>query len=205
MKIRWKMLILQLVISLGVAGLSALSTMNSMELYQSLNQPPLSPPGWLFEMCIRDRALEIGTLWVKIVAACCKQDNALGVYACGTVFEPKYYLAASQAIRQGELPIYNWVYFGLYTTDAGTSAYTYGLKPFGQDEMEVLNTQARPSDLRDYLFDLAYYVLSEDVRLNEGKTIGFSEEQKLPIIRSESAVMAGITLKIGYPEDYSSH
>lgn len=48
MKIRWKMLILQLVISLGVAGLSALSTMNSMELYQSLNQPPLSPPGWLF-------------------------------------------------------------------------------------------------------------------------------------------------------------
>ena len=48
MKIRWKMLILQLVISLGVAELSALSTMNSMELYQSLNQPPLSPPGWLF-------------------------------------------------------------------------------------------------------------------------------------------------------------
>ena len=48
MKIRLKMLILQLVISLGVAGLSALSTMNSMELYQSLNQPPLSPPGWLF-------------------------------------------------------------------------------------------------------------------------------------------------------------
>ena len=45
MKIRWKMLILQLVISLGVAGLSALSTMNSMELYQSLNQPPLSPLG----------------------------------------------------------------------------------------------------------------------------------------------------------------
>ena len=151
------------------------------------------------------KALAIGTLWVKIVAACCKQDNALGVYACGTVFEPKYYLAASQAIRQGELPIYNWVYFGLYTTDAGTSAYTYGLKPFGKDEMEVLNTQARPSDLRDYLFDLAYYVLSEDVRLNEGETIGFSEEQKLPIIRSESAVMDGMTLKIGYPEDYSSH
>ncbi len=71
--------------------------------------------------------------------------------------------------------------------------------------MEVLNTQARPSDLRDYLFDLAYYVLSEDVRLNEGETIGFSEEQKLPIIRSESAVMDGMTLKIGYPEDYSSH
>ena len=48
MKIRWKPLLIQLAISLGVAGLSALSTMNSMELYQSLNRPPLSPPGWLF-------------------------------------------------------------------------------------------------------------------------------------------------------------
>ena len=48
MKIRWKPLLIQFAISLGVAGLSALSTMNSMELYQSLNRPPLSPPGWLF-------------------------------------------------------------------------------------------------------------------------------------------------------------
>ena len=48
MKIRWKPLLIQFAISLGVAGLSALSTMNSMGLYQSLNRPPLSPPGWLF-------------------------------------------------------------------------------------------------------------------------------------------------------------
>ena len=48
MKIRWKPLLIQFAISLGVAGLSALSTMNSMGLYQSLNRPPLSPPGCLF-------------------------------------------------------------------------------------------------------------------------------------------------------------
>ena len=48
MKIRWKPLLIQFAISLGVAGLSALSTMNSMGLYQSLNRPPLSPPGRLF-------------------------------------------------------------------------------------------------------------------------------------------------------------
>lgn len=44
MKIRWKPLLIQFAISLGVAGLSALSTMNSMGLYQSLNRPPLSLP-----------------------------------------------------------------------------------------------------------------------------------------------------------------
>lgn len=48
MKIHWKTLLIQLAVSLGVAGLSALLTMNAMELYQSLEKPPLSPPGWLF-------------------------------------------------------------------------------------------------------------------------------------------------------------
>lgn len=41
-------LIVSLAISLGVGGLSALSTMNSDEVYNSLNQPALAPPSWLF-------------------------------------------------------------------------------------------------------------------------------------------------------------
>lgn len=48
MKIRWKPLIICLVIPLAVGGLSALLTRDSMEAFQRLNQPPLSPPGWLF-------------------------------------------------------------------------------------------------------------------------------------------------------------
>lgn len=48
MKIRWKPLIICFVIPLAVGGLSALLTRDSMEAFQRLNQPPLSPPGWLF-------------------------------------------------------------------------------------------------------------------------------------------------------------
>lgn len=48
MKIRWKPLIICLVIPLAVGGLSALLTRDGMEAFQKLNQPPLSPPGWLF-------------------------------------------------------------------------------------------------------------------------------------------------------------
>lgn len=48
MKIRVKPLIISLAIPLAVGGLSALLTRNSMEAFQNLNQPPLSPPGWLF-------------------------------------------------------------------------------------------------------------------------------------------------------------
>lgn len=48
MKIQWKTLILCIAIPLGVGGLSALLTQNSMMAFDALTQPPLSPPAWLF-------------------------------------------------------------------------------------------------------------------------------------------------------------
>ena len=46
--IRWKPLWINLLLPLAVGGLSAFLTADSMEVYQALRQPPLSPPGWLF-------------------------------------------------------------------------------------------------------------------------------------------------------------
>ena len=48
MKIRWKPLILSILIPLAVGGLSALITSGSMDLYSRIQQPPLAPPGILF-------------------------------------------------------------------------------------------------------------------------------------------------------------
>ena len=47
MQINWKKLIIALAIPLGVGGLSALFS-GGMDTYKSLNQPPLSPPGFIF-------------------------------------------------------------------------------------------------------------------------------------------------------------
>jgi len=47
MKINWKKLIICLAIPLGVGGLAALLS-GGMDTYKTLNQPPLSPPGWVF-------------------------------------------------------------------------------------------------------------------------------------------------------------
>lgn len=48
MKIKWKPLLICIAVPLAVGGLSALLTKDSMKIFQQLNQPPLSPPGWLF-------------------------------------------------------------------------------------------------------------------------------------------------------------
>ena len=47
MKTHWKKLLICLAIPLAVGGLGALLS-GGMESYQVMNQPPLSPPGWIF-------------------------------------------------------------------------------------------------------------------------------------------------------------
>ena len=80
---------------------------------------------------------------------------------------------------------------------------------FGKEEMEVLNTDAEPEELRDFLASLASYVLACDVTLQDGETIGFSADDKHTITRSPGVSLPEeqMTLKIGYepikgdPED----
>lgn len=48
MKFDWKKLLISLAIPLGVGGLSSLLIGGGMGQYQAMEQPPLSPPGWVF-------------------------------------------------------------------------------------------------------------------------------------------------------------
>ena len=48
MKIRWKTLIGAILLPLIVGGISALISMGGMKDFESINQPPLTPPSWLF-------------------------------------------------------------------------------------------------------------------------------------------------------------
>lgn len=48
MRIDWKKLLVCIAIPLAVGGLSALFTAGNMKLFEEINKPPLSPPGWIF-------------------------------------------------------------------------------------------------------------------------------------------------------------
>lgn len=45
---KYKYIILNVAISLGIGALSAIFTMNAMDVYQTVNRPKCSPPGFLF-------------------------------------------------------------------------------------------------------------------------------------------------------------
>ena len=158
-----------------------------------------------------ENLLEKGKLYTKVVAACCRQEYATGIYTSGVVFEPRFYEGFADMMQDGELPIFNWIWFGLWRNENGMNGYTYGMDVFGKDEMEVLGTDAKPSDLRDFLASLVSYVLENDVELHDGETIGFSADDKHTITRSPGVSLPEeqMTLKIGYepikgdPEDDS--
>ncbi len=142
--------------------------------------------------------LERGKLFVKAIASCCKLDNAIGVFTSGTVFEPNFYFDFAELMKRDHLPVYNWIWFGLYNTEEGVCCYTYGMKIFGKDEMEVLNASGHPSEVREFLVSMATYVLENDVELHDGETIGFSANDIHSITKSEGVSLPEATIKISY-------
>ena len=139
-----------------------------------------------------------GLLYTKIMATCCKQEKAIGVFTSGVVFEPSYYMNAAEMIRDGELPIFTWVWFGLYRTENGLSTYTYGMKAFGKYELEILDADEEVGKLLSFISAIASYILQDDVELKDGETIGLSEEDIHQITLSKGVALPEKTLKISY-------
>lgn len=142
--------------------------------------------------------VECGILLAKAVTSACRQDGVLGIYTGEVVYAPDYYLRFSGMLEEALFPIYNLVWIGLYNGRKGLCAYTGGMRCFGYDEMEVLDSQADAQTLHGFLSDIANYVITADVVLQDGETIGFSEEQKLPITKSRGAAVEGDSLKIEF-------
>lgn len=143
-----------------------------------------------------------GQFFVKLVAACCRQPGGLGVYTSGVVFEPSFYADMAGVMKKGELPLNNWIWFGLHRREGGVCGYTYGMDVFGKEELEVLDADADPLAVREFLVSLAGYVIGSDVTLNDGETIGFSQGDRRRITRSPGvALQDQPTLKVSFEQN----
>ncbi|WP_050697365.1 DUF4261 domain-containing protein [Anaeromassilibacillus senegalensis] len=144
---------------------------------------------------------QAGIVMVKLGSSCLKQKNATAINTLGSVLAPDFYIDFAEGYLNNSLfPIMNLVFFGLYSRDKGKTvcAYTYGMHCFCKDEIEILDSPHPAQEVMELLTGIASYVIEEDVLLQDGETIGFSEEQKLPIQKSEGQALDGKTLKIGF-------
>ena len=146
----------------------------------------------------RPTVIDAAKLYSKAIACCLKLENAVGVYTSGTVFQPEFYIDVADSMKEDELPIPDWIYFGIYTSENKTSGYTYGLRDFGKEEIEIIKSAETPESVHDFLTNVSYYILTEDVDLKDGETIGFTEFQKEKIKKSKGIALDGYTFKIDY-------
>ena len=138
--------------------------------------------------------------YVKLLANATKQEGCLGINILGTVIHPQmYYDFAKLYDENDDFPIENIVYIGLYGDENNTvSGYTYGLEQFGKKEFEIIKSLEEAEEVYNFLASISDYIITSDVVLNDGETIGFSEEQKIQISVSEGIAVDGETIKLGF-------
>ena len=96
------------------------------------------------------------------------------------------------------MPILNWVYFGLWQSEQGVCAYTYGLQDFELPELEILHSARRPVELRDLLANLVMDLLEGEVELAEGQVLAMGDGTPIPVSRSAGVAVEGESLKLGF-------
>lgn len=78
--------IFSILLALTVGGLSALATANNMNIYDKINPPPLSPPGWLFPVVWIILYVLMGVSAAIIFTSdSAQKDDALFFYAISLV------------------------------------------------------------------------------------------------------------------------
>lgn len=84
MKTDKKRLILCLAVPLVVGAAAGLLTQNSMETFEALKQPPLSPPGWLFPVVWTALYLLMGiSSYLVCVSDAAREEKSRALWAYG--------------------------------------------------------------------------------------------------------------------------
>jgi len=135
-------------------------------------------------------------LYVQVMAELCGMDNVLGIYSNGTVYQPQYFSAMKECIEKEIFPLPVLVWIALVRTEKGCSGYTIGMNNFGKDEMEIIDVNMNPNEVKGFLENIAEYCILQDVVLHDGETIGESAEERHKITRSAGVHLDGMTLKI---------
>lgn len=147
-----------------------------------------------------DDKLKMFRTFTKVATCILTNTNALGIYLGNQtlVLPTAFYVDSAKSMTADSLPLMNWIYIGLRDEDNKNSGYTFGLKEFGFDEMEILNSKHSKEEIHEMLFNLSHYVILNNVILKDGETIGLTENQKIKLTKSQGVQLEGITLKVSY-------
>lgn len=134
----------------------------------------------------------------QLISSCLNQENAIGVYAGGTVHAPKFYQEVAECNKKGEFPLPLWVYVGFGKSKEGNDGYTYGLGNFGKLDMEIIGSQNSFEEIRDFLYAVSHYLITSDLTFHDGETLSFTSDHVYTITKSKAVYVDEETFKIPF-------
>ena len=146
------------------------------------------------------RPLDVYKLYTRVVAAALDNTRSCGVYlASQYLLQSKaFFLQAARGLEQNTLPVYCWIYFGMFQENDLSSGYSYGLTEFGMPDLEIFRSKHTMQEVHAILYDAVTDALQNGVKLQEGSTIETLEGQKIALKLSKASFWEGQTLKVNY-------
>lgn len=123
------------------------------------------------------------------VSAVAEHSPAIGVYwGAGTVVhEAGNFRDHSVGLSSDELQPELWIDMRVEQNEDGTYRYfTTGMAAFGHKELEADGVTMAPEELFDFCYSIIYYILSENVGIASGETIGRSPEERYKVTHADS-------------------
>ncbi|HTJ53213.1 MAG TPA: hypothetical protein VL443_27350, partial [Cyclobacteriaceae bacterium] len=101
-----------------------------------------------------DSKLSMFKTFTKAASSILANTNSLGIYLGNQtlVLPTDFYIEGAKSMTDDDLPLMNWIYFGLREEKGRHSGYTYGLKEFGFNEIEILNSSYSIEEVQEMLF-----------------------------------------------------
>lgn len=125
------------------------------------------------------KAIDKSVALTQLTAGLVGSARAQGVFwgPGRLVHPPRAFIEQAVQSTPEDLPLFLWVDFRVERTDAGTTRlYTTGLAPLGATELEVSDFTGQPQHLLGFAYNIAHNQLCQGKQINEGDTIGLTDE-----------------------------
>ena len=142
--------------------------------------------------------VDLSIQFTKVASSILTNTKSIGIYLGGQslILSNEYYVRNTQSMTNTNLPLGNWIYFGLRENNSTRNGYTIGLKEFGFKEIEIIDSEKTFEEIYKILYDLSHHVLLSQTDLRPGETFGYSQTEKLAIDIGAGEFQDGETIKV---------
>jgi hypothetical protein len=119
-----------------------------------------------------------------LTAAIALNTDVAGIYWGGgaLVHEPRAFIEQAKNLSSHDLPLNLWVDFRLEPNEDGSHRlFTTGMRRFNHEEIEIVHSTKTPAEIIDFACSIANYVITSEKTIQNGETIGRSEEEKATV------------------------